>query len=216
VKEPVETKSFLEKNLIAVIAVSILVFFILCIIGVLIWDKKRKENKILADINNKVKKPDIIISGGKNVSNQEYSSNIGRSFVSAGDELDKTVVLHQDETIFDRTIMLMPENSLWSIKLKDIRNNRIFVKELGNELILGRVGNGTDQSRIVIDYETSVSKRHCRIYIKNKDVYIMDMGSSNHTFVNDQMIEDEHLLKDGDVIGIGNLKLEVSLVQLAA
>ncbi|BCN29979.1 hypothetical protein bsdtb5_12740 [Anaeromicropila herbilytica] len=204
---------YLSKTMIIIIISVVVGLLILIIIGIIWWKHKKKEKKILSDINNKVKKPDIIISGGKNVSNQEYSSNIGRSFMSAGDELDKTVVLHQED-IFDKTIMLSPDQCLWSVKLKDIRNNRIFVKELRNELVIGRVGNSSDQAKIIIDYESSVSKRHCRIYLKESNVYIVDMGSSNHTFLNGVMLNDEQLLKDGDVIGVGNLSLEVALEKM--
>src|SRR5262245_24018390 len=57
----------------------------------------------------------------------------------------------------------------------------------------------------------SISKRHCAIFVKGKQVLIRDFGSTNGTFVNGQLVEGEVPLKDGDAIKVGPLDFRVSL-----
>lgn len=64
-------------------------------------------------------------------------------------------------------------------------------------LIIGRAASADIQ----IDQE-AISRNHCRIINTGKAILLRDMGSTNGTFVNDQMV-DEYLLRDGDFIKIG-------------
>jgi pSer/pThr/pTyr-binding forkhead associated (FHA) protein len=53
-----------------------------------------------------------------------------------------------------------------------------------------------------------VSRRHTKLRLDDKgDVYLMDNGSRNGTFVNRVRIMVEQQLHDGDMIKIGDLKL---------
>jgi pSer/pThr/pTyr-binding forkhead associated (FHA) protein len=61
----------------------------------------------------------------------------------------------------------------------------------------------------------SISKRHCAILIRGKQVLIRDFGSTNGTFVNGQLVEGEVALKDGDTIKVGPLDFKVSLSMTA-
>jgi pSer/pThr/pTyr-binding forkhead associated (FHA) protein len=62
----------------------------------------------------------------------------------------------------------------------------------------------------------SISKRHCAIFVKGKQVLIRDFGSTNGTFVNGQLVEGEIALKDGDTIKVGPLEFKVALSLTAA
>jgi pSer/pThr/pTyr-binding forkhead associated (FHA) protein len=62
----------------------------------------------------------------------------------------------------------------------------------------------------------SISKRHCAIFIRGKEVFIRDFGSTNGTFVNGQLVEGEVQLKDGDTIKAGPLDFKVALSITAA
>lgn len=53
-----------------------------------------------------------------------------------------------------------------------------------------------------------VSGEHCVFEMQGvSDVYVVDAGSTNGTYVNDHMIKSRQLLHDGDVLAIGNFKL---------
>ena len=62
----------------------------------------------------------------------------------------------------------------------------------------------------------SISKRHCALFVKGKQVLIRDFGSTNGTFVNGTLVEGEVPLKDGDEIKVGPLEFRVSISLTAA
>ncbi|MEZ4322119.1 MAG: FHA domain-containing protein [Myxococcota bacterium] len=69
------------------------------------------------------------------------------------------------------------------------------------------VGRGrTTDFQISID--SSLSRVHCRIERRNGRMWVSDAGSSNGTQVNGTTIEEAHALQDGDVINIGQSRLE--------
>jgi two-component system, cell cycle response regulator len=68
----------------------------------------------------------------------------------------------------------------------------------GDALIIGR-GSDCD---IVVDLD-SVSRRHATIERKGGSILISDLGSTNGTYVNEQLVE-EQPLRDGDQVKIGN------------
>ncbi|MFO0808312.1 MAG: FHA domain-containing protein [Gemmataceae bacterium] len=57
----------------------------------------------------------------------------------------------------------------------------------------------------------SISKRHCAITVRGQQVFIRDFGSTNGTFVNDQLIQDEVELKHDDRLKVGPLDFKVGL-----
>ena len=64
-------------------------------------------------------------------------------------------------------------------------------------LILGR----SSKADIQIDQE-SVSRNHCKIINTGSSIMLRDLGSTNGTYVNDELV-DEYVLRDGDFIKVG-------------
>jgi two-component system, cell cycle response regulator len=64
-------------------------------------------------------------------------------------------------------------------------------------IIIGR----SSKSDIQVDQE-SVSRNHAKIINTGKTLIVRDLGSTNGTYVNDELI-DEYVLRDGDFIKIG-------------
>ncbi len=56
-----------------------------------------------------------------------------------------------------------------------------------------------------------MSRKHCAILVEEGAAWIEDLGSTNHTYVNDQEIHERRELKNGDRIRVGMLGLEVQL-----
>ncbi len=80
----------------------------------------------------------------------------------------------------------------------------IYGLELGRKynlesqtIIIGR----SSKCDIQIDQE-SVSRNHAKIINTGKSIILRDLGSTNGTYVNDQLI-DEYVLRDGDLVKIG-------------
>jgi two-component system, cell cycle response regulator len=66
-----------------------------------------------------------------------------------------------------------------------------------SQMIIGR----SSKADVQIDQE-AVSRNHCKILNTGNAVLLRDMGSTNGTYVNDEMI-DEYVLRDGDFIKVG-------------
>ena len=64
-------------------------------------------------------------------------------------------------------------------------------------IVIGR----SSKADIQIDQE-SVSRNHCKLINTGKSIMLRDLGSTNGTYVNDEMV-DEYVLRDGDFIKIG-------------
>jgi len=67
----------------------------------------------------------------------------------------------------------------------------------------GTVSLGRAESNTVTIKDAKVSRQHAQIQQQGKEYIVVDLNSSNGTFVNDERIE-EHVLSDGDEIRIGD------------
>ena len=80
-----------------------------------------------------------------------------------------------------------------------------------NKLLIGRA-----EDCDVRPLSDEVSRRHCEVNVGPAEVTAQDLGSRNGTFVNGEKIAEKTLLKDGDVLRIGLLELQVSIANPAA
>ena len=92
-----------------------------------------------------------------------------------------------------------------SFRLKWV-TGRVTLEE-GEHLI------GRDPDAEIFLNSAGVSRRHARIAISAGRATIEDLGSKNGTLVGDQQVEGARLLGDGDVIGIGSVKLTFRIFQ---
>jgi pSer/pThr/pTyr-binding forkhead associated (FHA) protein len=61
----------------------------------------------------------------------------------------------------------------------------------------------------------TISKRHCSIQLRDGQLFVEDMGSTNGTFINDEKVESPRALVDGDKLKIGPLEFMIKLEQPA-
>ena len=80
--------------------------------------------------------------------------------------------------------------------------------ELESELVLGR--GAVD---VMID-DAEVSRRHAAIRARDGRIEVTDLDSSNGTWVNGTRIHGTTLLADGDVIALGDTRIEVRAAAL--
>ncbi len=90
-----------------------------------------------------------------------------------------------------------------------------------NEFTLGRISEGQP---IMPDidlspyqaYTRGVSRLHAVLKREASHVFLMDLGSSNGTFVNGKRLSPnvDHAISNGDVIALGKLKIQILLKAL--
>ena len=107
------------------------------------------------------------------------------------------------------TRLLDREDSGKSIVLEDCSDpTRLYRAVCDDSLVVGRSENLCD---IVIGNDDSVSGRHCELSLRGDNWYIRDLRSSNGTRVNAQKVFQELLLKNGDIIKLGQSALQVRI-----
>jgi pSer/pThr/pTyr-binding forkhead associated (FHA) protein len=62
---------------------------------------------------------------------------------------------------------------------------------------------GRDTENDVLVNDPRVSRRHARVRVEGTRATVVDVGSTNGTFVNDQILNGEQVLYDGDLIRMG-------------
>ncbi|MCI0552321.1 MAG: FHA domain-containing protein [Anaerolineae bacterium] len=109
-----------------------------------------------------------------------------------------------------------PSNSWISLHLMD--SGKILPLASRNEFTLGRLSEGQP---IMPDidltpyqaYASGVSRLHAVVKRDNNRVAVMDLGSSNGTYVNGRRLNPhtEEPLSHGDIVALGKLKIQILL-----
>jgi predicted component of type VI protein secretion system len=90
--------------------------------------------------------------------------------------------------------------------LKGQRQREIALK--GTETVLGR------QKGCAIRIAShEISRLHCCVRVHDGRVTVRDLGSANGTFVNNQQIKGEHLLRHGDKLQLADLTFVIEYAQ---
>ena len=76
----------------------------------------------------------------------------------------------------------------------------------GTQFIIGR-----DEGCHLRPASPAVSKRHCAVFIRNGEVFVRDLGSTNGTIVNDEPVVGDRAVKDGDRLKVGPLDFTLQI-----
>lgn len=79
------------------------------------------------------------------------------------------------------------------------------VYPLGDELTVGRAAG----CQITLD-DTYVSQLHARLFMRDHQLYIEDLGSTNGTYLNRRKVSAPMVVTVGDQIQIGSILMEVT------
>ncbi|MFZ0171261.1 MAG: FHA domain-containing protein [Acidimicrobiales bacterium] len=94
------------------------------------------------------------------------------------------------------------------LKLKVVdppqRRGRVF--ELGEEVTVGR----SPGCAVSLEDDTFTSSIHARVYRRNGELWLEDLGSTNGTWLNDNKVGTPERLQRGDHVKIGSTILEVA------
>lgn len=115
---------------------------------------------------------------------------------------------------YDRgtTVQLFNEVRKVKLTLTDVNAPaRRYTAYMNKRIVIGRSAAKAD---ICIDYDPFISSTHCAIEMRNGRIYLMDLQSSNKTYVNNNQVISEVEISSGCMIQIGHvcLHVEVSIV----
>ena len=68
---------------------------------------------------------------------------------------------------------------------------------------------GRHQSADIVLQAAEISRKHAAFLLKERALWVQDLNSSNGTFINDVRVEQEGLLKEGDIVQFASFKFSV-------
>jgi pSer/pThr/pTyr-binding forkhead associated (FHA) protein len=101
---------------------------------------------------------------------------------------------------------------MWLLKTEEGAEPAFAFRILpGNEKTLGRA----TRADFIVDAGL-VSRVHCRVAAGATGLEVVDLDSTNGTFVNGQRVVGRAALKDGDRLGVGRVELVVTRASSAS
>lgn len=150
---------------------------------------------VLRSIGKDDRNIDIHMSGG---------ADLKKGFISHDNNFFKGVTGEMDETVaFGRNYR--NDSFGKEIKLINLITSDTDTVYLRPEIIMGRMeGKGVFMIR-----DSAVSKKHCRLFFDEDGIFIEDLNSLNHTFLNGQIINGTQKVNCEDIIKLGSTKYKL-------
>lgn len=157
--------------------------------------RKQREKEFMAGLRSEIKQHSALLTG-----EMEDSCGVTQS-------LFKEPVLAAGET--GGTRLLFQQDGMHDVVLEDRSNPaKFFRTACRDRLVIGRSANVCD---LVIDYDNSISGKHCEIFLREERWFVRDLKSSNGTMVNGQKVYQELEIHSGDILKLGLLEFRVGL-----
>lgn len=181
-----ETTNNLSKMKLYLIymAIGIAVIIVIVVIIIILLKKKKSRNSF-----------------------ETISNNVVASYEE--DEMEEPTEMAGDDNE-EGTCRIWDEPRRKTLILTDIKSpSKTFQVPIAQSVIIGR---SSKHSNLVIDYDKSVSGKHCEIEIREGNkLFIVDLESSNGTYVNGNRVLTETEISSGVVIKLGRLELKLEI-----
>lgn len=99
--------------------------------------------------------------------------------------------------------------TVWSIWFQNIDTGSIYQYQFCNYMWIGRQDEHIGEIGMYFPQNYSVSKTHCKVYEQNRTLWVCDMKSKNHTYVNGMRADTPVNLLPGCILKVGDIRLEV-------
>ncbi len=92
------------------------------------------------------------------------------------------------------------------LKVIEPAERRGHTYELGDELTVGRAGG----CQVTLEGDNYVSQLHARVFRRDGQFYVEDLGSTNGTYLNRRKVTAPIAIRKGDRLQIGKTVMELS------
>lgn len=146
-------------------------------------------------------KHDIYFSGGADAHTGQMITD-NNYFKGLSGEINETMVIGSNYS--ERSSQFQGI----TVEINNLSISEVKTFTITDYLVIGRVDT---QKSYCIAHDRAVSKNHCKLYVDNNMLYLCDLGSSNHTYINKKMVEQPVQCGNGDLIKIGNTLLKIEI-----
>lgn len=105
--------------------------------------------------------------------------------------------------------MDIPKQAVW-LQLTDMESGQTYQIMVDAPIIVGR-GYGDDAAHSIILTYSDVSSNHCKFYLMGGYLYVQDLNSTNHTYLNQQLLVSSMPVKTGDYISFAKHVFYISI-----
>lgn len=74
-------------------------------------------------------------------------------------------------------------------------------------LLVGR----HEDAGIKLDQDKRTSRKHAIIGFRDDNAYVLDLASTNGTFINNKKVSGKESLRDGDIVFLGRTYMKISI-----
>ncbi len=173
-------------TIILLIVLSVLIFVTLAVIIILTAASKKTMYR-----------SDVHFSGGADI-------ETGR--ISKDDNFFKGVTGQDLNTVYKRYPRNGDLKHKFKITVVNAKDSTSNVFSVLDSLTIGRTGN-SDSLNLYSDH--MVSKQHCRLIVNSGRVFLEDLNSSNHTYLNGKLVTAVTECKSGDLLKVGSTQLYI-------
>lgn len=188
--EPVveeDTSSNVNYIIFLIIGVIVVLVIAIIIVVILLLRKNKKKDPDFESIDDS-----LLQELQSNNRNADGKTEILGSFQDRGGDDGSTV-------------MIWDQNVTYQVVLTDINSPaKSFQVPLHTSIIIGRKSELCD---IALEYEKSVSGKHCEINVRDGKFYLKDLQSSNGTYLNGSKVLAETEIFSGNTLKFGRLEM---------
>lgn len=144
-------------------------------------------------------KKDVFVDGGYNIETGLREDLSGKIFVGANQESADTYLMQESG-----------KSSHIIVNIYNLNQQQKYQYTDQAEIYVGRdVDKSNEKNYLYIGGDSAISKTHLRILADVSGIFVEDMNSSNHTYVNGRKIRTRVKIDRGDIVKIGRTKLKI-------
>lgn len=191
--EEEDATSIYQIIFIVIIGCIILIVITICILCIIIINRKKKQQQ---------EQTKQFMYEKENALNNVLASSVSQ-------EKDTGMVGNSVKTNVTDIAMMGNQNTIRYLVLTDVRvPAKSFQIPFKENIIIGRK---KEVCHLVLDYDMSISSKHCEIRMYNNRFYIRDLQSLNGTCVNGKRILVETEIVSGCFITLGRLEMRFEI-----
>ncbi len=172
-------------DIIIILLVAVVIVLLIVIMSFLVKSQRKQRHN----------RSDVHISGGVNIETGQVTSD--RNYFRGMD--------------FDQRDTLVVTNTgkpKVNITLTDNKSGKSYKFNICGSVVLGRA---KDVGIVTITGDNMISHKHCELYYYDGSVYLRDLNSANHTYLNGEQVLHSIICKSGDTIKIGQTYLTIKI-----